>query len=412
MRTPEPPAAPAGAAPLPGLSRRRRLRAGRAPAAADRPPRGRSGTPPADARRRRAFRDGTRRGPAGCRWRPRGSLRSRGRERLSGWARRDRPALAPGQWGSGHLEEARLSPGTRPSVLLVLVDTLRDDHLTPALMPQTPRRRGARRFLDTRPTPRTSFARQPDGSPPPLALTAPDGTSSAWLPTYRRWPRYCEAVATAAFSANGTLRRRTASVAASLLAGTGAAEALPTDAAGSLPLPRWPPPATRTVRLIHHGAARALRDHEGRGRPRSRRGSSPPGPAPTPRRPRRSAPYAGEVRLPRPPPGPFAALEPGATVRSPPTTARCSARRPPGATERRSRSGDPGAAPARRPGIPAGDDPAPRRCSTSRRRPRPGGPQPAWRRRVRLLTAPPPPTRVRLADLHVGRCAGSGSGGR
>ncbi|HNZ96948.1 MAG TPA: hypothetical protein PKM64_07125, partial [Thermoanaerobaculia bacterium] len=61
-------------------------------------------------------------------------------------------ALAPGQWrleGSGHLEEARLvTKGPGRLVLLVLVDTLRDDHLTPALMPQTlAALGGARRFL-------------------------------------------------------------------------------------------------------------------------------------------------------------------------------------------------------------------------------------------------------------------------
>ncbi len=325
-------------------------------------------------------------------------------------------ALAPGQWrleGSGHLEEARLvTKGPGRLVLLVLVDTLRDDHLTPALMPQTlAALGGARRFLDTRANASWTLPSLASlmSSRSPLALTAPDGTLiglAADVPALAAVFREA-GFATAAFSANGTLREANGfGRGFARFAGTGAVEAPPTDAAELLAAAeRWLAAhrdEDRFVWIHLMEPHEPLRDHEGRGRVAvAARIVAGRDRAPTPEEAETfRALYAGEVRYLDRHLGPFlAALEPGATVALTADHGEMLGE------ETAWGHGTTVFDPVIRvplllagPGIPAGDDPAPAAlldlAPTLLAR---AGLSLPGAEGFDLLTAPPPPTRVRLA---------------
>ena len=278
---------------------------------------------------------------------PRGGARLRGRTAPAGAGlalvgdaeRRTLPDgevelwLAAGSWRlagpeGSRLEEPRLvGDGPGRLVLLVVVDALRDDHLSPALMPRTLAALGrARRYLDTRANASWTLPSMASlmSARAPLALTAPDGTLiglPAGIPTLAAAFREA-GFATAAFVANGTLREANGlGRGFGHFAGTGAVEEPPTDSAPLLAA------ATRWL-AAHRGEDRfvwvhlmephePLRDHEGRGRVAvEARIVAGRDRAPTAQEAATfRALYAGEVAYLDGHLGPFlAALEPGATV--------------------------------------------------------------------------------------------------
>jgi len=244
--------------------------------------------------------------------------------------------LAAGRWRlegppGSRLEEPRLvESGPGRLVLFVLVDALRDDHLSPALMPRTLAALGrSRRYLDTRANASWTLPSMASlmTSRAPLALTAPDGTLvglPAGAPTLAEAFR-AAGFATAAFVANGTLREANGfGRGFARFAGTGAVEEPPTDAERILV------DASAWI-AVHRGEDRfvwihlmephePLRDHEGLGRVAvEARIVAGRDRAPTPEEAGTfRALYAGEARYADERLGAFleglAALEPEATV--------------------------------------------------------------------------------------------------
>lgn len=151
--------------------------------------------------------------------------------------------LDPGHWelsgsASGRLEEPRwVKPDGGRLVVLVVIDTLRDDHLDVALTPSILEALGgARRFVDTRANASWTLPSMASAltSRPVLGLTAPDGTLIGIPPDLETLAQRFRTLgyATAGFVANGTLREGNGfGTGFSRFVGTGAVEEPPTDVA-------------------------------------------------------------------------------------------------------------------------------------------------------------------------------------
>jgi hypothetical protein len=149
--------------------------------------------------------------------------------------------LEPGRWvleggPTGRVEEPRwVEPGDGRLVVLVVVDTLRDDHLDAELSPQIlAALAGARRFVDTRANASWTLPSMASAltSRPVLELTAPDGTLIGIPPDLTTLAQHFRArgFATAGFVANGTLREGNGFGAGfDRFVGTGEVEEPPTD---------------------------------------------------------------------------------------------------------------------------------------------------------------------------------------